>query len=74
MKIKKLLSVWKISSEDGVELGQTTAVLPKTAFMLWHKVPPKMLEAVKVTLQRDGTYRVVYDRKVFVLRPEKFEP
>ena len=70
MDLKQLLSTWKICSEDGAELGQATAILPKTAFMMWHKPTPERLYHIQTSLQRDGTCRLLYQGKVYVLREE----
>ena len=71
MKLKHLLSVWKICSEDGAELGQATAILPKTAFLMWHKPTPESLRGIETSLQRDGSCRLLYEGKVYVLREEE---
>jgi hypothetical protein len=71
MKLKDLLSTWKICSEDGAELGQATAILPKTAFLMWHKPTPVSLDHIQTSLHRDGSCRVLYEGKVYVLREER---
>ena len=62
------MSVWVIYSEDGVELGRGTAILAKTAFLLWHKPPPKRLEGIETSTMPDGSYRIEYGGKVFIIR------
>lgn len=62
------MSTWVIYSEDGVELGRGNAILAKTAFLLWHKPPPKRLEGIEASALPDDSYRIEYGGKVFIIR------
>ena len=64
------MSVWIISSEDGDELGRSTAIHAKTAFLIWYDPPPTRPGEIETSPLPDDACRITYHDQVFILKKE----